>query len=174
MTAERLLRDARTQADALLAKARAEASAVAAAAADEAEQAAHAEFTARWLLLRQEEQRRVEQDADRIVPLAIVLAERLLGASLELEPARVAHLARAVIDEARGARRAVIEAHPIDAEALRQHLTAAGLDMRSVEVREHSSLARGELLLHTDVGTLDARLAPRFERLAAALRDAFK
>jgi flagellar biosynthesis/type III secretory pathway protein FliH len=50
----------------------------------------------------------------------------------------------------------------------------AGLDVQSVEVRDDGALARGELRLHTDVGTIDARLAPRFERLAAALRDALK
>jgi flagellar biosynthesis/type III secretory pathway protein FliH len=41
-------------------------------------------------------------------------------------------------------------------------------------VRSDAALARGELRLHTDLGTIDARLAPRFERLAAALRDAIK
>jgi flagellar biosynthesis/type III secretory pathway protein FliH len=41
-------------------------------------------------------------------------------------------------------------------------------------VRGDVALARGELRLHTDLGTIDARFAPRFERLAAALRDAFK
>jgi len=51
-------------------------------------------------------------------------------------------------------------------------LTTAGLDVQSIEIREDPSLARGELRLQTDLGTIDARLAPRFERLAAALRDA--
>ena len=33
-------------------------------------------------------------------------------------------------------------------------------------------LAPGDLVLHTDLGTLDARLTPQLERFAAALRDA--
>src|SRR5258708_14559558 len=170
--AERIVEEAREHADALLANARAEAEGAAAAAAQQAEQEARAELAARWLALRAEEQRRLESDMDRIVPLAVALAERLLGASLGLQPERIVPLARGVIDEARGARRAAIDAHPLDAETLRRTLTDAGLDaVRSVEVRDDAALARGELRLHTDVGTTDARLAPRFERLAAALRD---
>jgi flagellar biosynthesis/type III secretory pathway protein FliH len=55
---------------------------------------------------------------------------------------------------------------------LREQLTTAGLDVQSVEIRQDPALGRGELRLQTDVGTIDARFAPRFERLAAALRDA--
>jgi flagellar assembly protein FliH len=108
------------------------------------------------------------------VALAVALAERLLAAALELHPEHIAKLARGVLDEARGARRAVIGAHPLDADTLRNHLTALDLDIRSVEVQNDATLGRGELRLHTDVGTIDARLAPRFDRLAAALRDALR
>jgi flagellar biosynthesis/type III secretory pathway protein FliH len=68
----------------------------------------------------------------------------------------------------------VIDAHPLDAEALQTQLSITGLDIQSVEVRPDAALARGELRLHTDVGIIDARLAPRFDRLAAALRDALE
>jgi flagellar assembly protein FliH len=174
LEAERVVGDARVQAAQLLASAREGASGVADLARSEARQEAQAEFTARWIALRVEERRRFERDADQVVPVAVALAERLLGASLELDPARIASLARAVLDEARGARRAVIDAHPLDADTLRQHLTTDGLDPQWVEVRSDASLARGELRLHTDMGTIDARLAPRFERLASALRDALR
>jgi flagellar biosynthesis/type III secretory pathway protein FliH len=46
------------------------------------------------------------------------------------------------------------------------------LDVQPVEVRDDAALSRGELRLHTDLGTIDARIAPRLERLADALRDA--
>jgi flagellar assembly protein FliH/type III secretion protein L len=104
----------------------------------------------------------------------VALAERLLGAALALDPSRIRELARGVLEEARGARRAIVEAHPLDAEELRTRLSADGLDLQSLEVRSDEALARGELRLHTDLGTIDARLTPRFERLAAALRDALR
>ncbi len=172
--AERILDEARAQADAILVCARADASEAVSAAVRDADERASAQLAARWLALRQNEQEMLEHDADRLVPLAVALAERLLGASLELNPELIAQLARGVIDEARGARRAVVDAHPLDAATLGRHLTHAGLDAKSFEVREDPALARGELRLHTDVGTIDARLATRFDRLADALRSALR
>jgi flagellar assembly protein FliH len=174
LAAKRILRDAEGAAAAMLEEARSRAAGAIADAAREAREEANAEATAQWLALREHERAAMGRDPERVVTLAVALAERLLGAALALDPARIADLARAVLDEARGARRALIEAHPLDADELRQHLTGDGLDLQSIDVRSDAALARGELRLHTDLGTIDARLAPRFERLAAALRDAIK
>jgi flagellar assembly protein FliH len=170
--ATQVVERARAEAHALLERAAIEAKAVAHEAGREAEAEARAREAARWIALRSAEQSRLEDDRDRWVAVAVALAERLLGASLELDPARISSLVQAVLAEARGARRVTIEAHPLDASALREHLAAASVEPCSVDVREGVGLARGDLLLHTDVGTIDARLTLRFERLAAALRDA--
>jgi flagellar biosynthesis/type III secretory pathway protein FliH len=174
LASERLVEDARARAEAIVARAREEAVAAGARAAREAQEAAHAELAARWLALRAAESLSLERDGERVVAVAVALAERLLGAALELEPSRVADLARTVLAEARGARRALIDAHPLDADALRRHLTTAGLGVETLEVRQDEALARGALRLHTDVGIIDAQLSPRLERLAAALRDALR
>jgi flagellar assembly protein FliH len=174
LAAERIVGDAQARADAIGAEARSHAAAALAAAGEEARREAHAELAAKWLALRQVEQGAIVREGDRLIPIAIVLAERLLGAALALDPGLIVDLARSVIDETRGARRAVIEAHPLDADELTERLTTNGLGLHSLEVRSDERLARGELRLHTDLGTIDARLAPRFERLAAALRDALK
>jgi flagellar assembly protein FliH len=164
--------EARLAAERALEAARAEAAAVVAEAVRNARGEADALLVARWVALRDAERRRWAEHSDRVVALAVVLAERLLGASLELDSARIAEIARTVLAEAGGARRAVIDAHPLDAAALAAELSEAPLGLESVEIRPDATLARGELRLHTDVGTIDARLAPRFERLATALRDA--
>jgi flagellar assembly protein FliH len=174
LAAEGIVRDARARADALIAETAKKAETLVVAAVREAREAANAELAAKWLALRQTEAGAIARDGERVISLAVALAERLLGASLALEPSRIVGLARAVIDEARGARRAVVEAHPLDAVELLQRLTTNGLELQSIEIRGDDALARGELRLHTDVGTIDARLAPRFERLAAALRDALE
>jgi flagellar assembly protein FliH len=174
LAAERILRDAQGAAAGILEEARSRAAGAIADAAREGREEANAQGTAQWLALREQERAAMGRDPERVVTLAVALAERLLGAALALDPARIADLARAVLDEARGARRALIEAHPLDADELRQRLTGDGLDRQSIDVRSDAALARGELRLHTDLGTIDARLAPRFERLAAALRDAIK
>lgn len=170
--AHRTVEQARAEADALLERASVEAQAVAREAGRQAEAEARARETARWIALHGAAQRRLEDDRDRWVAAAVALAERLLGASLELDPARISSLARTVLAEAHGARRVTIEAHPLDARALREQLAAAHMGDGAVDVREGVRLARGDLLLHTDIGTIDARITLRFERLAAALRDA--
>jgi flagellar biosynthesis/type III secretory pathway protein FliH len=174
LTAERVTAEAQAAAAALLTTARAQAATAIEAATRAAREDAAAELTARWLALRQAERAALGRDGERILGVAVVLAERLLGASLALDPSRIADLARGVFDETRGARRAVVDAHPLDADELKRQLASGALDLGSVEVRTDETLARGELRLHTDVGTIDARLAPRFDRLAAALRDALE
>ncbi|MGH7269295.1 MAG: FliH/SctL family protein [Polyangiaceae bacterium] len=181
LAAELILHDARDQAERTIAEARLATAGMAASVADEVRRDAEAELAARWLALREAEHRQIDREADRVLRLAVVLAERLLGAELNLDSSRIALLARTALDEARGTRRAVIDAHPLDADALRTHLGQTrvsaeehGIDLKSVEVRCDASLARGDLRLHTDMGVIDARLAPRFERLASALRDALR
>lgn len=172
LAAERILAEARAEADALVARAREDAARSSADAARAAAEEARARVVAEWATVLERERAKLEHDVDRVIAVAVALAERLLGAALELDPARIAVLARGVVAEARGARRATIDAHPVDARVLREHLAAAGLDPHAFDVRDDESLARGALRLHTDVGVIDAQLAPRLERLAAALRDA--
>jgi flagellar biosynthesis/type III secretory pathway protein FliH len=172
--AERLLREAREAAAAIVAEARARAADAAATVSREAHEAAAAALAARWLAVRQGEEKARGRERDRVVALAVALGERLLGASLAIDPAGIASLASAVFEETRGARRAVIDAHPLDADELKRQLASGALDLGVVEVRGDETLARGELRLHTDIGSIDARLAPRFDRLAAAVRDALE
>ena len=174
LAAERIVQEAHVQADANLAHAKEEAAVATDAAVREAQAEADVTLTARWLALRQAESRRVGHDADRMLTVAVALAERLVGATLELDPTRIASLASLVLAEARGARRAVIHAHPLDAEVLRTHFTASSLDTQSVAVESDERLARGALRLHTDVGIIDAQLASRLDRLADALRDVLR
>jgi flagellar biosynthesis/type III secretory pathway protein FliH len=172
--AERILREARAEAEAIVLRAREEARGLAVDARQQADAEADARLTARWVALRDEEARRIESEAGRVVPIAVALAERLVGAALELEPGRIAPLVASVLAEARSVRRATIRANPADAEALSRHFTALGLDPAFVDLRPDASLARGSLLLHTDLGVIDARLPLRLERLAEVLRDALR
>src|SRR5262249_28370214 len=154
LAAEHILGEARAAADRMAQEARERASSEAAQARREAEEQAQASLAGRWLALRDAERASLERSGGRVLQLASVLAERLLRPSLALEPARVAELARQVIAEAGGARRAVVDAHPHDADALKTHLKAAALGVQSIEIREDASLSRGDLRLHTDLGTI--------------------
>ncbi len=172
--ARRILDRARGEAEALVARAKKDAEQTIRAAADEARAAATAELAAGFLALRAREERRAEHDLERTTEVALVLAERLVREAIELRPERVVAMARGALGEVRGARRAVLELHPLDAEAVRGHLEGAGLPREAIEIRQAPELARGDLRLHTDLGTLDARLSVQLERLAAALQDALR
>jgi flagellar biosynthesis/type III secretory pathway protein FliH len=174
LAAEALVAEARATAESLVERAREEARKQAEAVAREAREEASAKLAAQWLALRSAEIHALARETDRVVALAVALAERLIGSALRLEPTIVADLARTVLAEAQGARRAVIRAHPLDADELRGHLSTAGLDLQTVEFQNDETLERGELKLHTDIGIIDAKLAPRLARLAEALRDALR
>jgi flagellar biosynthesis/type III secretory pathway protein FliH len=169
--AKELVARARAEAAAITVEARAAAEAHATSAAAEARAVEEARGAALYLRIKQEDEHRAERDLDRSIALAVVLAERLIGAALEHEPELVIQLARQALAEARGARRATIDASPLDAEPLRRHLVDAGFDSHAVDIRSDPAMPRGSLRISTNLGTLDARLSPQLERLAAALRD---
>ena len=162
--AERILAEARQRADAVVTSA-------AAAAAAEARETEVARLAAGFIALRDAETRRVEHDVDRVVEIAVLLAERLVGEALRVEPSRIAELAASAIHEARGARRVRIDAAPEDVQALAEALGAIG---QSADIQPDPTLARGSLVVHTDLGRVDARLHPQLTRLADALREALR
>ena len=137
----------------------------------EARADAAAKVAAYAIALRHHEARADERALDRSVELARLLAESLLGESLRVAPEQVQALAKQALAEARGARRIRLVAHPDDASILEQVLPALGLDASTAQVRADSSRARGNLRIETELGVLDAELAPQLERLALKLRE---
>ena len=141
-------------------------------AESEARADAAAKIAARALALRQHEARADERALDRSVELARLLAERLLGESLRVAPEQVTALARQALSEARGARRVTLVAHPEDAKLLEVSLPSLGLDGAAVvQVRPDAARSRGNLRIETEIGVLDAELAPQLERLSLKLRE---
>jgi flagellar biosynthesis/type III secretory pathway protein FliH len=164
-----LLARAEQQATTILAEARAEAVGLRARAAEEGHADAAATFAARALLLAEKERTLDERAVDRVVDLARLLAERLLGEELRLDPTRVTALARQALTEAQGARRIELAAHPEDAPFLEKELELAGADA-VVRVVHDPTRARGNLRLDTELGSLDAELGPQLDRLVHKLR----
>jgi flagellar biosynthesis/type III secretory pathway protein FliH len=125
------------------------------------------------LTLRVAERERALDDAslDRSIELAQILAERLLGHTLALDPAGIRQIAQGVLEEARGARHVKIHSHESDAPVLRAVTAEFDPDGRVHEVVVDPALGRGDLRLETDVGVVDARLGPSIGRLAQRLRE---
>lgn len=114
------------------------------------------------------EQRDNASQTERIVQLARLLAERILGRALILDDTAVGDMAHALLAEVRGARRITFRCRPDDVANLTQSLAgmAAHADVR---VEPAPDLAAGCFELHTDVGTLSGSLGARLDLLAKKL-----
>lgn len=168
--AARILADARRAADETIARARAEAADVERTAADDARQRELARVAAEVLAVRIAEEERRARDVDRTIEMAVLLAERLLGDALRVDPSRLRTLAAEALAETRGARKMRIECHPDDADEVRALLAEHAGAL--VDVDATTELGRGSLVVHTELGRVDARLHPQLRRLGEALREA--
>ncbi len=169
--AARLLADARARARAIVEEAELAVRDVRFRAEVEGRADGVAKVAAHALALARHEARAAERQLDELVELARLLAERLLGEALALEPERVVAIARQALGEARGARRIQIVAQPDDAAILKRDLAELGVDATLVSIEIDEGRRRGDLRLVTDIGILDAELAPQIGRLAAKLRE---
>jgi flagellar biosynthesis/type III secretory pathway protein FliH len=167
----RLLAKARAEAEQLLASAERKAADLKLVAEAEARAEAVAKLAAHALSLATYEAKADERALDRNVALARLLAERLLGTSLALAPEQVVTLARQALAEARGARRLGIVAHPEDAKLLNESIASLGVAVETVRIVPDGKRSRGSLRIETDIGVLDADLAPQLDRLALRLRE---
>jgi flagellar assembly protein FliH len=128
-----------------------------------------AAVAAKAIALAAHEARSDERALERVVALARVLAERLLGEELRLDPSRVVALARQALSEARGARRIRLMAHPDDVALLEPAIGELGVEPSSVTLAADPARARGNVRLETEIGVLDAELAPQLDRLIERL-----
>ncbi|HEY3236992.1 MAG TPA: FliH/SctL family protein [Polyangiaceae bacterium] len=172
--AQQILERAELRAAELVERARSEAAQVRLVAEMEGRAEAAAAIAARELASKIHESQALERELDRIVELARLLAERLLGHALRVDPAEVAALARQALREARGARRISIEANPADIEFLQSLLGELGAQPDALVFIASPAQARGNLRIVTEVGVLDAELAPQLERLAYKLRESLR
>lgn len=140
----------------------------------EGRQEGAAELAAAWIKLRSEDNARAERDFERTVELARAMTERLVGASLALDPATIVAMCRQTLASAQRARHVVVRAHPADAEVLGANLSSLGLEQAAIEIHADETRARGSLLFETDLGILDADLTIQLDRLTRSLRDSLR
>lgn len=169
--ARRLVEEARAKADELIAAAQRRAADLQLIAETEARAEASAKLAAHALALASHEAKSDERALDRTIALARLLAERLLDSSLALAPEQIVTLARQALREARGARRLAVVAHPDDANLLTQSMASLGVPIETLRIVPDGARARGSLRIETEIGVLDADLAPQLDRLALRLRE---
>lgn len=162
--AEAIVAVAHAEAERLVAEARLEAERARESTRTAAEEAGRAEVAA--LLVRAHaivDAAREDAEAD-LKRLAVAAAERLVHAELELHPERIRDVVRGVLDRAKRATRLVVIVSPED-RALLEGMP----ELASARIEEDPSLARGDCVARTDLGTLDGRLVVRLDALRRAL-----
>lgn len=118
---------------------------------------------------------RLEADVDarsmaRNVEMARILAERLIGTAVTLEPLAVVDLASQVLAEVRGARQLQLHTHPEDVATLTNALGA----VPGLSVVPNAGCGRGDFRVVTDVGSIEAKLGERLDLLASKLAEALR
>jgi flagellar assembly protein FliH len=106
--------------------------------------------------------------------LALEVARRLLGRELAADPAAVRGAAAEALAAARGRRRLVLRLHPAGAAALAGEGTglAALAGVPSVAIESDPSLQPGDVVVETEAGGVDGRVAARLSAFRAALEAA--
>jgi flagellar assembly protein FliH len=113
---------------------------------------------------------RILRDAqDQVLRVAMAVARRIVGDQLAADPAAVRALAGRALDHARRARQVTLRIHPDDADAV---APLAQDWPGTLTVVPDATLTRGDCLLHTDVGDVDARLHIQLAALERTLHEA--
>ncbi|MEA2663793.1 MAG: flagellar assembly protein FliH, partial [Candidatus Eremiobacteraeota bacterium] len=178
--AEALLADAHQRARALVEDAAARADAI----AQDARAKGHAEglgagraqaerdvddmlATMRELLeMARAERRKLLEDAEpELVRLALGIAERVLHQQVALDRGVVVEMARTAIARLIERDSVTVRVNPADLERIREHreeLVAIG-DIRNLRVVEDQRVGRGGVVVETEAGTIDARIATQLD-----------
>jgi type III secretion system HrpE/YscL family protein len=133
---------------------------------------ARAELAARLLELERARSAALDALSEHAQRAARLAAEHVIAAELALVPERIAAIVEEQLTRVRRARRAVLHVHPDDVPALRAWLDArvgAHQAVAAIEIVGDAALARGGCVVVSDIGTIDARVETRLERLQPEL-----
>ncbi|MDD9934153.1 MAG: FliH/SctL family protein [Myxococcales bacterium] len=106
------------------------------------------------------------------IEVALQAARRLVGDALEGDDGAVRDLVADLLARLRRARRVTIRIHPDDEDAARQALALDAQregQTRALTLESDPTLERGDCVLESDMGTIDARIETRIAALARAL-----
>jgi flagellar assembly protein FliH len=109
------------------------------------------------------------QLAQTLAQTAVQLARQVLRAELTANPAVVARVAAEAVGAVMlSARHISVQVHPHDLPLVAEGAEEA-LAARGARLSAHPEIQRGGVLVHSDVGSVDARIAVRWAQAAAAL-----
>jgi type III secretion protein L len=119
--------------------------------------------------------RRLALAEREVAAAAVDVARTIIGRELAQDPGTVADLAARALWAARERRAVTLRVNPADAEAIRDaagRLAAVLARAPGLAVREDPGLARGDAVVETEAGHVDARVETQLAALARALDEA--
>ncbi len=110
-----------------------------------------------------------EQMAQALAASAVQLARQVLRSELQSQPELVARVAAEAVGAVMlSARQITVQVHALDLPLVSEG-AAEVLALRGARLVASHSIARGGVLVQSDVGSIDARIAGRWAQAAAAL-----
>lgn len=107
------------------------------------------------------------------VELALAIAERIVGAAIEVDPTIVCEVVQGALRRVVERDRLVVDVNPDDVEIVRAWIGGQSeVASSAVEVRPERRVARGGAVVRTVEGEIDARIPEQLDRAREALRDA--
>ena len=107
-----------------------------------------------------------------LLKLAVRIAEKLIGEELRVAPEAITGIVNEALRSVRRAKRFAIQVHPADEPSLEEGLSAlrtpAGAS-REIEIILNPSLSRGDCIIETEIGVIDARLDTQLKNIERAL-----
>ena len=107
----------------------------------------------------------IEQAEAALIPLVRSVVERILHAAFEDDSTRIVPLLRMHLESLHRAQSIEVSVHPDDASAL----AALCLEPPTFQILPDDTLQRGDLLIVSDLGRIDACVALRLDALQKAM-----
>lgn len=170
--AREIIEQAERQAAQLLEKATRERDAVVAASKEAGRQEGLAQATEVLLRAKKEAAAIVAGAEKQLVELSLIVAEKIIGSSLQADPESVLAICAQAIESVRQQKELVLRVNPEDAIILRNGRKKL-MDMlgrtKDIAVREDPEVARGGCIIETENGSVDAQLKTQLQMLEEAL-----
>lgn len=126
---------------------------------------ARAEAAAQQVETAQLRARVLEEAEAALVPLVRSIVERMLHTALEEDSTRIVAIVRAQLERVQRAQQVALYVHPSDAGALTPVLPS------TIRVIADERLAQGDVILESNLGRVDARIAVQLDALERALTE---
>jgi flagellar biosynthesis/type III secretory pathway protein FliH len=104
------------------------------------------------------------------IELAVQIAEKIVGAALEVDPERVCDVVSGTLRRIAERDRIVLELNPEDVDIVRAWLEGEGQTWGRIEIHAERRVARGGCVARTPEGEIDARAAEQLEAAGELLR----